>query len=63
MTTTPTLHIRLESGPVLFADCPFCLRPLPFDMVTGSMDCEDCGIHLEVASQPGRKPAALAPAA
>lgn len=61
MTTQPTFHIPLEAGPVLFADCPFCLRPLPFDSEAGAMDCPDCAVHLELAPDPG--PAVLAPAA
>ncbi len=63
MTTTPTFRFPLEIGPMLFADCPFCLRPLPFDAVAGSMDCPDCGVHLELGLQRDRGPETLAPAA
>jgi hypothetical protein len=38
---------------MLFADCPFCLAPLPLDAVTGTMDCGDCGIRLEIKDDPG----------
>lgn len=61
MTTPPTLVIAPETGPMLFADCPFCLQPMPLDWATGSMDCGECAVHLELAEDP--EPAALAPAA
>jgi hypothetical protein len=61
MTTSPTFQLSLETGPMLFVDCPFCLRPLPFDAVAGSMDCPDCAVHLELAPDPG--PAVLTAAA
>ena len=48
MTTPPTLHMDPGTGPMLFADCPFCLAPLPLDAATGTMDCADCGIRLEL---------------
>ena len=53
MTTSPTLLLGPETGPMLFADCPFCLAPLPLDAVTGTMDCADCGIRLEIKDDPG----------
>jgi hypothetical protein len=52
MTTPPTILIAPETGPVLFADCPFCLAPMPLDAATGSMDCADCQVHLELAEEP-----------
>ena len=61
MTTPPTFLLPHETRPMLFADCPFCLRPLPFDIEAGSMDCPDCAVHLEVAPDP--KLAGLVPAA
>jgi hypothetical protein len=67
MTIPPTFLIP-ETGPMLFADCPFCLAPLPLDQATGSMDCPDCVVHLVLADQPAAVPArvpvaTLAPAA
>jgi hypothetical protein len=61
MTTSSTFQLSLETGPMLFADCPFCLRPLPFDLEAGAMDCPDCAVHLELAPEP--EPKVLAPAA
>ena len=62
MTTSSTFLVPPESGPMLFADCPFCLRPLPLDAETGSMDCQDCQVHVSLA--PEAEPAiALGPAA
>jgi hypothetical protein len=62
MTPSSTFLVPPESGPMLFADCPFCLRPLPFDLEAGSMDCPDCQVHVALAPDP--EPAgALAPAA
>jgi uncharacterized Zn finger protein (UPF0148 family) len=59
MTTPPTFHLDPQAGPMLFADCPFCLAPLPLDAATGTMDCADCGIRLELKDDP----APVAPAA
>jgi hypothetical protein len=61
MTTPPTLQLNPEFGPMLFADCPFCLAPVPLDAVTGTMECRDCCIILELAGDP--EPQVLAPAA
>ena len=61
MTTPPPLQLNPESGPMLFADCPFCLAPLPLDTATGTMECQNCRIILELAEDPG--PLVLAPAA
>ena len=67
MTTQPTLHLDPGTGPMLFADCPFCLAPLPLDAITGTMDCADCGIRLELRDDPAAVAAPtrreLAPAA
>jgi hypothetical protein len=64
MTNPPTFRISPEAGSMLFADCPFCLAPLPLDLATGSMDCADCAVHLELAADPAPEPTpALAPAA
>jgi hypothetical protein len=60
MTTPPTFPILPEAGPVLFADCPFCLAPLPFDLASGSMDCPDCAVHLELAPEPVSLPVTMA---
>jgi hypothetical protein len=62
MTTPPTLPLNPEFGPMLFADCPFCLSPLPLDAVTGTMECRDCRIILELAAEPSPR-VELAPAA
>jgi hypothetical protein len=61
MKTPPTLQLNPELGPMLFADCPFCLQPVPLDAVTGTMECRDCRIILELAGVP--EPLVLAPAA
>ena len=61
MTTPPTRQLNPEFGPMLFADCPFCLQPVPLDAVTGTMECRDCQILLELAEDP--EPLVLAPAA
>ena len=62
MTTQPTLQLNPEFGPMLFADCPFCLQPVPLDAATGTMDCPACAIRLVLADEPAAR-AALAPAA
>ena len=63
MTNPPTLPIRPEAGPMLFVDCPFCLAPLPLDVETGSVDCPDCAVRLELADEPAPASPVLAPAA
>lgn len=64
----PPTFLIPETGPMLFADCPFCLAPLPLDLASGSMDCPDCAVHLVLAAEPAVVPAItpvaeLAPAA
>jgi hypothetical protein len=61
MKTSHTLQLNPESGPMLFADCPFCLQPVPLDAATDTMECRDCQILLELAGDP--EPLVLAPAA
>ncbi len=61
MTTSPTFLLQPETGPMLFTDCPFCLAPLPLDALSGTMECLDCQISLELAKDP--EPLVLAPAA
>lgn len=61
MTTPPTLQLQPEAGLMLFVDCPFCLAPLPLDAATGTMECQDCLVTLELAGDP--EPLVLAPAA
>jgi hypothetical protein len=61
MKNPPTFLIHPETGPMLFTDCPFCLQPVPLDAATGSMDCVQCAVHLELAQDP--EPLVLAPAA
>jgi hypothetical protein len=70
MTTPPAPQVQPETGPMLFADCPFCLGPMPLDAATGTADCPACAVRLELAwgPAPERAPAAdatvaLAPAA
>jgi hypothetical protein len=55
---------------MLFADCPFCLGPMPLDAATGTADCPACAVRLELAwdAVPGHVaarevPVALTPAA
>lgn len=52
MRTPPTILLNPEFGTMLFADCPFCLAPLPLDAATGTMGCRDCRIILELAEDP-----------
>ena len=62
MTTSSTLQLNPEFGPMLFADCPFCLQPVPLDAATDTMDCQDCAVRLVLADAPDTR-AELAPAA
>jgi hypothetical protein len=45
---------------MLFADCPFCLGPMPVDAVTGVADCAACAVRLELAWDPAPVPEAAA---
>ena len=33
---------------MLLVDCPLCDRPSPFDMGDATLDCDACGVVLEV---------------
>ena len=61
MKTPPKLQLNPEFGPMLFADCPFCLQAVPLDAATGMMECQDCRIILELAANSESR--VLAPAA
>ena len=52
MDTPPIHRIHSETGPMLFADCPFCLQPVPLDVAAGTMDCPACAVRLELAEVP-----------
>ena len=34
---------------MLLVDCPLCDGPAPFDAVEDTLDCDACGVVLEVA--------------
>jgi hypothetical protein len=51
MKTPLTLQLNPAFGPMLFADCPFCLQPVPLDVATGTMDCPACDVRLELAEE------------
>jgi hypothetical protein len=53
----------VEASLMLFADCPFCLGPVPVDAAAGTMDCPACAVRFELAFEPEPEPAVLAPAA
>ena len=38
---------------MLFADCPLCDEPAPFDLETGVLDCPACAIRLDLTDNPG----------
>ena len=62
MTTSPTLQLNPDVGPMLFADCPFCLQPVPLDAATGTMECGYCAVRLVLAAEPAPR-VELVPAA
>jgi uncharacterized Zn finger protein (UPF0148 family) len=45
-----------EARLMLFADCPFCLGPVPLDAATGTMDCPDCRVRFELTFEPEPAP-------
>jgi len=63
MPNLPTFLVNPDPQPALFVDCPFCLAPLPLDPATGSIDCDACGVHLELAPEPHPAAAPLPTAA
>ena len=46
-----TLHRTRRPAPCSSSDCPFCLAPLPLDAATGTLDCPDCAVRLELADE------------
>ena len=38
-----------EASPMLIVDCPLCERPAPFDTDQEALECEACGVRLEMA--------------
>jgi len=51
--------ISLETHLMLIVDCPLCERPAPFDAEEDALECDVCGIRLELAtSDPVALPAA-----
>lgn len=44
-----TIPPHLETGPMLFADCPLCDAPAVVDEATGALDCDACAVHLGMA--------------
>jgi hypothetical protein len=34
---------------MLLADCPLCDGPAPVDAATGDLECDACGVRLDVA--------------
>jgi hypothetical protein len=45
---------------MLLTDCPLCDRPAPLDEATASLDCDACGVRLEVAPDTATPELALA---
>ena len=35
---------------MLIVDCPCCDGPAPFDAEVGSLECDACGVRLELAA-------------
>jgi hypothetical protein len=54
------MHLTsLEIHPMLFVDCPLCERPAPFDAEADALECDACGVRLELAaSEPVALPVA-----
>ena len=42
--------ISLETHLMLIVDCPLCERPAPFDADEDALDCDACGVRLEIAA-------------
>jgi hypothetical protein len=46
------MHDRpTEFHPMLIVDCPLCDGPVPFDTEEATLDCDACGVRLEVAER------------
>jgi hypothetical protein len=41
--------LKVEAHPMLIVDCPLCDRPVPFDADDAALECDACGVRLEVA--------------
>jgi len=41
-----------ETGPMLFADCPFCGTPALVDEARGALACEPCSLTLMIDDEP-----------
>ena len=35
---------------MLIVDCPLCERPAPFDAEEDALECDACGVRLELAA-------------
>jgi hypothetical protein len=45
------MHLTsLEIHPMLIVDCPLCERPAPFDAEADALECDGCGVRLELAA-------------
>jgi len=40
----------LETHPMLIVDCPLCERPAPCDSEADALECDACGVRLELAA-------------
>jgi hypothetical protein len=50
MTMQPMNSHRLpEVHPMLFVDCPICDGPSPLDAADVALECDACGIRVEIA--------------
>jgi len=45
---------------MLLADCPLCDHPAPLDGATGDLECDACGVRLEIAQDAAPEDLALA---
>jgi hypothetical protein len=50
----------MEASTMLLADCPLCDLDAPVDAATGDLDCDRCGVRLELAPDTHVKVLALA---
>jgi hypothetical protein len=41
--------IQPEASPMTIVDCPLCERPAPFDTEAEALECDACGVRLELA--------------
>ena len=45
------MHLTsMETNPMLIVDCPLCERPAPFDAEEEALECDACGVRLELAT-------------